>query len=38
LPVCYNRYDGSLTDKANLSNVLANARSVGIKDVKLVVD
>ena len=37
-PLYYNRYNGSLTDKTNLSYVLANARSVGIKRVKMVVD
>jgi transposase len=38
LPIYYNRYNGSLTDKTNLSHVLANARSVGIKEIKLVLD
>lgn len=38
LPLYYNRYNGSLTDKTNLSYVLANAKSVGIKDVNLVLD
>lgn len=38
LPLYYNRYNGSLTDKTNLSYVLENARSVGISDVKFVVD
>jgi transposase len=38
LPLYYNRYNGSLTDKTNLSKVLENARSVGITDVKLVLD
>ena len=37
-PIYYNRYNGSLTDSANLSHVLANAEAVGIKRVKLVVD
>ncbi len=37
-PVYYNRYNGSLTDKTNLSYVLANAEAVGIKSVKMVVD
>jgi transposase len=37
-PIYYNRYNGSLTDKTNLSFVLANARAVGIERVKLVVD
>jgi transposase len=38
LPLCYNRYNGSLTDKTNLSYVLENAKSVGIDNVKFVVD
>jgi transposase len=38
LPLYYNCYNGSLTDKTNLSYVLANAKSAGIKDVKLVID
>jgi transposase len=38
MPIYYNRYNGSLTDKSNLSHVLENARSVGIKDIKLVLD
>jgi transposase len=38
LPLYYNCYNGSLTDKTNLSHVLANAKSVGIKNVKLVLD
>lgn len=38
LPLYYNRYNGSLTDKTNLSYVLENAKSVGINDVKFVVD
>jgi transposase len=37
-PLYYNRYNGSLTDKTNLSFVLENGRAVGIKDVKLVLD
>jgi transposase len=37
-PIYYNRYNGSLTDKTNLSYVLANAEAVGIKRVKMVVD
>jgi hypothetical protein len=36
LPLYYNRYNGSLTDKTNLSFVLANAKSVGIRNVKFV--
>jgi transposase len=38
LPLYYNRYNGSLTDKTNLSYVLENAATVGIKDVKLILD
>ncbi len=38
LPLYYNRYNGSLTDKTNLSYVLENAKSVGISNVKFVVD
>jgi transposase len=38
MPVYYNRYNGSLTDKANLSCVLANAEAVGIRRVKMVLD
>jgi transposase len=38
LPLYYNRYNGSLTDKTNLSHVLANAKAVGIDSVKLVLD
>lgn len=37
-PLYYNRYNGSLTDKTNLSYVLANAKAVGIDRVKMVVD
>jgi len=37
-PLYYNRYNGSLTDKTNLSYVLANAKAVGIDRVKIVVD
>ena len=37
-PLYYNRYNGSLTDKTNLSYVLANAKAVGINRIKLVVD
>ena len=37
-PLYYNRYNGSLTDKTNLSYVLANAKAVGINRVKIVVD
>jgi hypothetical protein len=38
MPLYYNRYNGSLTDKANLSCVLVNAEAVGIKRVKMVLD
>ena len=38
IPLYYNRYNGSLTDKTNLSYVLANAKAIGIKHVKMVVD
>ena len=38
IPLYYNRYNGSLTDKTNLSYVLANAKAVGINRVKMVVD
>jgi transposase len=37
-PIYYNRYNGSLTDKTNLSHVLANAKAVGINRIKMVVD
>ena len=37
-PLYYNRYNGSLTDKTNLSYVLANARAVGIERVKMILD
>jgi transposase len=37
-PLYYNRYNGSLTDRTNLSYVLANARAVGISRVKMVLD
>ena len=38
MPIYYNRYNGSLTDKSNLSCVLANAEAVGIRRVKMVLD
>jgi hypothetical protein len=38
LPIYYNRYNGNLTYKTNLSHVLANAGTVRIKGVKLVAD
>jgi len=37
-PLYYNRYNGSLTDKTNLSYVLDNAKAVGIERVKMVLD
>lgn len=37
-PLYYNRYNGSLTDRTNLSYVLANAKTVGIDRVKMVLD
>ena len=37
-PLYYNRYNGSLTDKTNLSYVLANAKALGIDRIKMVVD
>ena len=38
IPLYYNRYNGSITDKINLSYVLANAKAVGINRIKMVVD
>ena len=38
IPVYYNCYNESLTDKTNLSYVLTNDEAVGIKRVKMVVD
>jgi transposase len=38
MPLYYNRYNGSLTDKTNLSYVLDNAKEVGIEQVKMVMD
>lgn len=38
LPLYFNRYNGSLTDKTNLAYVLENAKAVGLKDIKFVVD
>ncbi len=38
IPIYYNVYNGSLTDKTNLSYVLANAEAIGIHRVKMVVD
>jgi len=37
-PLYYNRYNGSLTDRTNLSYVLTNAKEVGIDRVKMVLD
>ena len=37
-PLYYNRYNGSLTDRTNLSYVLENAKSVGIHRVKMILD
>jgi transposase len=38
VPLYYNRYNGSLTDKTNLSYVLNNAKEIGLKRIKMVVD
>ena len=38
VPLYYNRYSGSLTDKVNLSHVLENAKAVGINNVKMILD
>ena len=38
IPLYYDRYSGSLTDRTNLSFVLANAKNIGIKKVKMVLD
>lgn len=38
LPLYFNRYNGSLTDKTNLSYVLENAGVVGLNDIKFIVD
>ena len=38
LPLYYNMYNGSLTDKVNMDCVLQNAKDVGIEKVKLVLD
>jgi transposase len=38
MPLYYSRYNGSLTDRTNLSCVLAGARGPGIKNVKMIVD
>jgi transposase len=38
MPLYFNCYNGSLTDKTNLRYVLANAKDVGLNDVKFVLD
>ena len=38
IPVYYENYNGSLTDKTNLLNVVKNAKIKGIKNIKLVMD
>ena len=38
MPLYYNRYNGSITDKTNLMYVLDNAKTVGISHVKMVLD
>jgi len=38
VPLYYSRYNGSLTDKTNLSYVLAGAHDLGIQRVKMVLD
>lgn len=38
MPLYYERYNGSLTDRTNFSYMMDNARNVGIKDIKLVLD
>lgn len=38
LPVYFENYNGSLTDKTNLESVLKNAKDVGIVSVRLVMD
>ena len=38
IPVYYENYNGSLTDKTNLLNVIKNAKLKGIKNIKLVMD
>jgi transposase len=38
IPLYYNRYNGSLTDRTNLSYVLDNAKDVGIHKVKMTLD
>lgn len=38
IPVYYENYNGSLTDKTNLLSVIKNAKTKGIKRIKLVMD
>jgi len=38
MPLYYDRYNGSLTDRSNLSCVLANAKDIGIKHVHMFMD
>ena len=38
IPVYYEDYNGSLTDKGNIINVIKNAKDKGLKKVKLVMD
>lgn len=38
LPIYYEVYNGSLTDKSNMNFVLENAKDIGLKNVKLVLD
>lgn len=38
LPVYYENYNGSLTDKSNVINVVKNAKYKGLNNVKLVLD
>lgn len=38
VPLYYNRYNGSLTDKTNLSYVLAGASELGIEQIKMILD
>jgi hypothetical protein len=38
LPLYYERYHGLLTNETNMSQILKNARAVGIKNVKLILD
>lgn len=38
MPLYYDRYNGSLTDRSNLSCVLVNAEDIGIKHVHMFMD